>query len=92
MFLFYLKRFYKLKITQLKTHQVGTEHFEELQNQDDTTVQEKSLVEENRRFIIKIKDSNEAIGGTQLDMQNSSSISEEETVSEFANSRTIIKP
>jgi hypothetical protein len=47
--------------------------------------------EENKNFIVKLKDSNEQIEVQSADMQNSST-SEEETLSEFVNSRTIIKP
>lgn len=80
----------KLRITRLKSHQIGQSNREDSKASDDleNKMQEKSLNEDSLNTESKICEINES----QLKILNSSSMSDDDNLSVFANSRTIIKP
>ena len=103
-------------MTRLKSHQVGIDNLEELDQQEDSALQDKAvqMSGESQKLSVRVekKNSNDHVSSSggehtrrgknklhkghyhhhhDLYLQTSSSVSDDETLAEFANSRTIIK-
>ena len=78
-----------MRTYRIKSHQIGID-FQLNKNENKTL--EKSTIDENKNLIVNMIETKDADENNKtVDNQNYST-SEDDTVSQFANSRTIIKP
>lgn len=88
MFAFFKKRVLKLRLARLKSHQLGIDVIDNEIEHESRVEDRGATVEETNDLIVTVPEEET----TNENQNQSCSSTSDENISEFANSRTIIKP